>query len=44
VPVATFPDWLQAFAKINPVTVTADAARSFALFGTPASLGPFSAL
>src|SRR6266542_1589459 len=24
VPVSTFPDWLQAFAKINPVTVTAD--------------------
>ncbi len=39
VPVSTFPDWLQAFAKINPVTVTADAARSFALYGTPASLG-----
>ena len=32
-------DWLQAFAKISPVTVVADAARSFALFGTPASLG-----
>src|SRR5215475_10724299 len=39
VPVSTMPDWLQAFAKISPVTVTADAARSFALFGTPASLG-----
>ncbi len=39
VPVSTMPDWLQAFAKINPVTVTADAARSFALYGTPASLG-----
>jgi ABC-2 type transport system ATP-binding protein len=39
VPVATFPDWLQTFAKINPVTVTADAARSLALYGTPASLG-----
>jgi ABC transporter DrrB family efflux protein len=39
VPVSTFPDWLQAFAKINPVTVTADAARSLALFGTPGSLG-----
>ena len=38
VPVSTFPHWLQAFAKINPVTVTADAARSFALYGTPASL------
>jgi ABC transporter DrrB family efflux protein len=38
VPVATMPHWLQAFAKISPVTVTADAARSLALFGTPASL------
>ncbi len=43
VPVSTFPDWLQAFAKINPVTVTADAARSFALLGTPASLGAAAA-
>jgi ABC transporter DrrB family efflux protein len=43
VPVATFPDWLQAFAKINPVTVTADAARSLALYGTTASLGAAAA-
>jgi len=43
VPVATMPRWLQAFAKINPVTVTANAARSFALFGTPASLGAAAA-
>jgi ABC transporter DrrB family efflux protein len=43
VPVATMPDWLQAFAKINPVTVTANAARSFALYGTPASLGAAAA-
>jgi ABC transporter DrrB family efflux protein len=43
VPVATFPDWLQAFAKINPVTVTADAARSLALYGTPGSLGAAAA-
>ena len=43
VPVSTFPDWLQAFAKINPVTVTADAARSFAIYGTPASLGAAAA-
>jgi len=43
VPVATFPHWLQTFAKINPVTVTADAARSLALFGTPASLGAAAA-
>ncbi len=43
VPVSTFPDWLQAFAKINPVTVTADAARSLALYGTTASLGAAAA-
>ncbi len=43
VPVSTFPNWLQAFAKINPVTVTADAARSLALFGTTASLGAAAA-
>ena len=43
VPVATFPHWLQAFAKINPVTVTANAARSLALFGTPAALGAAAA-
>ena len=43
VPVATFPAWLQAFATINPVTVTADAARSLALYGTPASLGAAAA-
>jgi ABC transporter DrrB family efflux protein len=43
VPVSTFPDWLQAFAKINPVTVTADAARSLALYGTPAPLGAAAA-
>jgi ABC-2 type transport system ATP-binding protein len=43
VPISTMPDWLQAFAKISPVTVTADAARSLALFGTPASLGAAAA-
>jgi ABC transporter DrrB family efflux protein len=43
VPVSTFPHWLQAFAKINPVTVTADAARSLAFYGTPASLGQAAA-
>src|SRR5215472_7909457 len=43
VPLATLPDWLQAFAKISPVTVTADAARSLALYGTPASLGAAAA-
>jgi ABC-2 type transport system ATP-binding protein len=43
VPVSTLPDWLQAFATISPVTVTADAARSLALFGTTASLGAAAA-
>jgi ABC transporter DrrB family efflux protein len=38
VPVATFPGWLQAFAKVSPVTLTANAARSLALTGTPAYL------
>jgi ABC-2 type transport system ATP-binding protein len=31
VPVNSMPSWLQAFAKISPVTLTADAARGFAL-------------
>jgi ABC transporter DrrB family efflux protein len=39
VPVSTFPGWLQAIAKISPVTLTANAARSLALTGTPTSLG-----
>src|SRR5947207_11857760 len=38
VPVATFPDWLQKIAEVSPVTLTADAARSLALTGTPRSL------
>jgi ABC-type multidrug transport system permease subunit len=36
--VATFPDWLQTIAEVSPVTLTADAARSLALTGTPSSL------
>ena len=28
VPVSTMPDWLQAFAKVSPVTLTANAARA----------------
>jgi ABC-2 type transport system permease protein/oleandomycin transport system permease protein len=40
VPVYTFPEWLQGFAKSSPVTLTANAARSYALYpGTPGSLG-----
>jgi len=33
VPVSTLPGWLQPIAKASPVTLTADAARSFALQG-----------
>jgi ABC transporter DrrB family efflux protein len=36
VPVATMPGWLQAFAKINPVTVTVDALRALCLGGPTA--------
>jgi ABC transporter DrrB family efflux protein len=40
VPVASFPDWLQAFAKASPVTLTTNAARTYALDGgVPGSLG-----
>jgi len=33
VPVDTMPDWLQWFAEISPVTVSADAARGLAIGG-----------
>jgi ABC-2 type transport system permease protein/oleandomycin transport system permease protein len=33
VPVATMPGWLQAFAKVNPVTVVVDALRALCLGG-----------
>jgi ABC transporter DrrB family efflux protein len=40
VPVSTLPNWLQAVAKVSPVTLAANAARSLALVpGTPSSLG-----
>ncbi|WP_239080400.1 ABC transporter permease [Paractinoplanes brasiliensis] len=32
-PVATFPGWLQAFAKINPMTAVVDALRALTLGG-----------
>jgi ABC-2 type transport system permease protein/oleandomycin transport system permease protein len=35
VPVATMPGWLQAFAKLNPITVTVDALRALCLGGPP---------
>ena len=34
VPVSSMPPWLEAFAEISPVTLTADAARAFALGGS----------
>jgi ABC transporter DrrB family efflux protein len=40
VPTSTLPSWLQAIAKVSPVTLAANAARSLALVpGTPSSLG-----
>jgi ABC transporter DrrB family efflux protein len=40
VPVASMPDWLQAIAKVSPVTLTANSARTYALDGgVPGSLG-----
>jgi ABC-2 type transport system ATP-binding protein len=38
VPVSTLPDWLAAFAKVSPVTLAADAARSLSLTGSAESL------
>jgi ABC transporter DrrB family efflux protein len=39
VPVSTMPNWLQTFAEVSPVTLTADAARAYALDGgMPGSL------
>ena len=39
VPVSTLPNWLQVVAKVSPVTLAANAARSLALVpGTPSSL------
>ena len=37
VPVATMPGWLQAFAKVNPVTVSVDALRALTLSGPTAT-------
>jgi ABC transporter DrrB family efflux protein len=40
VPVSTLPGWLQTIAKVSPVTLVADAARTFASTGgIPDSLG-----
>ncbi|MEA2313787.1 MAG: type transport system ATP-binding protein [Solirubrobacteraceae bacterium] len=44
VPVASMPGWLQSFSHASPVTLTADAARSYALTpGTPTSLAETAA-
>jgi len=44
VPVVTFPGWLQAFAKVNPITVTVDALRVLCLGGPAAEVWPALAL
>lgn len=36
VPVDTFPDWLAAFARVNPITITVDALRALCLGGPTA--------
>lgn len=38
VPVETFPDWLQAFAEVNPITITVDAIRALTLGGPTAEV------
>ena len=38
VPVATFPDWLHAFAKVNPITSAVDALRALCLGGPTATV------
>lgn len=38
VPIATFPGWLQAFANVNPITVTVDALRALCLGGPTATV------
>jgi ABC transporter DrrB family efflux protein len=44
VPVSSMPDWLQTFARVSPVSLTADVARSYALTrGVPSSLGEAAA-
>ncbi|MGH3757682.1 ABC transporter permease [Actinophytocola sp.] len=37
VPIATMPGWLQAFAKLNPITITVDALRALCLGGPTAT-------
>ncbi len=37
VPLATMPGWLQAFAKVNPITVLVDALRAMCLGGPTSS-------
>jgi len=43
VPITTMPGWLEAFAEINPITVTVDALRALTL-GGPASQHVWQAL
>jgi ABC-2 type transport system permease protein/oleandomycin transport system permease protein len=43
VPIQTMPDWLQAFAKINPVTLTANSVRDLSM-GLPVGNNIWQAL
>jgi ABC-2 type transport system permease protein/oleandomycin transport system permease protein len=44
VPVSSMPSWLQSFARVSPVSLTANAARSYSLTpGLPSSLGEAAA-
>jgi ABC-2 type transport system permease protein/oleandomycin transport system permease protein len=43
IPVVTMPDWLQAFAKVNPVTVITGALRALILGGPTARPVPEAA-
>jgi ABC-type multidrug transport system permease subunit len=42
VPLATVPGWLQAFAKLNPITITADARLPTPRRSLPAAWKPGS--
>ena len=44
VPVASMPGWLQAWAKVNPVTITVDAMRALTLPHQPIATHVFQAL
>jgi ABC transporter DrrB family efflux protein len=42
VPVQSMPGWLQAWAKVNPVSITVDAVRGLMVGGTPIGVSTWS--